>query len=92
MDEDGPVYINTVGTFGISSASYYLSRASGAVGRLTQYLAGLSSATWHMLVADDFHLEAGGTGVQICASLIFHPVCGCRCPVVVVEDSQGVIQ
>ena len=60
VEEDGPVYINTVGTFGISSTSFYWSRVSGAIGRLTQYWAGHSSATWHVPVADDFHLEAGG--------------------------------
>ena len=54
--EDGPIDINTVGTFGISSASDYWSRVYGAIGRLTEYLAGHSSATRHMLVADDFHL------------------------------------
>ena len=47
------------GIFGISSASYYWSRVSGAIGRLAQFLSGHTSATWHMLVADDFHLEAG---------------------------------
>ena len=52
--------ILSVGTFGLSSASCYWSRVSGAIGRLAQYLSGHTSATWHMLVADDFHLEAGG--------------------------------
>ena len=53
------VYVNTVGTFGISSASYYWSGVAAAAGHLAQYLAGDKSATWHMLVADDFLLEAG---------------------------------
>ena len=30
--------MNTVGTFGIASASYYWSRVAAAVGRLVQYL------------------------------------------------------
>ena len=56
----GDVYINTVGTFGVASASYYWSRVSGALGRLTQYIAGNRARTWHMVVADDYHLESGG--------------------------------
>ena len=54
----GPVYINKVGTFGIASVSYWWSRVAAALGRLSQYLVGPSATTW--LVADDFHLEAGG--------------------------------
>ena len=34
------VYINEVGTFGISSGSFYSSRVASALGRITQYLAG----------------------------------------------------
>ena len=36
----GDVFINTVGTFGVASASYYWSRISAAPGRLTQDMAG----------------------------------------------------
>ena len=53
------VYINTVGTFGIASASYWWSRVATALGRLTQDVPGKAATTWHLLVADDFHLEAG---------------------------------
>ena len=60
VEKGGAAHVNTVGTFGISSASYHWSMVAAAVGHLAQYLAGHSSATWHMLVADDFHLEAGG--------------------------------
>ena len=55
----GDVFVNTVGTFGVASASYYWSRVAAAVGRLAQYLAGFSCTTWHMLVADDYFLECG---------------------------------
>ena len=58
--EGGTVFVNTMGTFGVASASYYWSRAASALARLTQYCAAHSATTWHMLVADDFHLEAGG--------------------------------
>ena len=54
------VHVHTVGTFGIASGSYYWSRVSMAVGRLAQYLAGHRVQTWHLLVADDYHLDAGG--------------------------------
>ena len=58
------VYVNTVGTFGISSASYYWSRVGSALGRLSQYLSRHTAHTWHLLVADDFHLKAGGAGYR----------------------------
>ena len=54
------VYVNTVGTFGVASASYYWSRTAAALGRLSQYFSGNAAHTWHMVVADDYHLEAGG--------------------------------
>ena len=43
VDRGGDVFINTVGTFGITSASYYWSRVSSAVGRLWF---SLCSAPW----------------------------------------------
>ena len=60
VEAGADVYINTVGTFGVTSASYHWSRVSSALGRLSQYLAAASAHTWHMVVADDCHLEAGG--------------------------------
>ena len=59
VEARGDVLINTVGTFGVVSASYSWSRLAAAIGRLTQYLCGRAATTWHQLVADDFHLEAG---------------------------------
>ena len=56
----GDVFVNTVGTFGIASASYCWSRVAGAIGRLLQYLSGHTTTSWHMLVADDYLLECGG--------------------------------
>ena len=41
----GDVFINTVGTFGIASASYYWSRVAAAVGRLVQYLSAYTSTS-----------------------------------------------
>ena len=44
----GSVFINTVGTFGVASASHYWSRVASAIGRVAQYLAGNTAYTWHM--------------------------------------------
>ena len=57
VEAGADVYINTVGTFGVASTSCYWSRVSSALGRLSQYLAAASAHTWHMVVADDYHLE-----------------------------------
>ena len=34
------------------------------MGRLTHYLSGDTAQSWHLLVADDFHLDAGGGGYR----------------------------
>ena len=68
------VYVNTVGILGITSASYYWNRVGAAVGRISQYVVGKSATTWHMLVADDYHLEAGGEQYRF-ALIAFFIVC-----------------
>ena len=74
------VYINKVGTFGISSAGYYWSRVAAALGRISQYLAGSRANTWHLLVADDFQLDASGPEYRA-APLYFFVLCEtCRVP------------
>ena len=70
----GDVFVNTVGTFGVASSSYYWSRVAGSIGRLLQYLSGHSSTSWHMLVADDYLLESGGPGYRI-GLLLFFVLC-----------------
>ena len=70
----GDVFVNTVGTFGIASASYYWSRVAAATGRLVQYLSAYSSTSWHMLVADDYLLESGGPQYRI-GLLLFFVLC-----------------
>ena len=70
----GDVFVNTVGTFGIASASYYWSRVAAAVGRLVQYLSAYTSTSWHMLVADDYLLESGGPEYRI-GLLLFFVLC-----------------
>ena len=83
------VYINKVGTFGKSSASYYWSRVAGALGRLSQYLIGGKAKTWHLLVADDFHLDASGPEYRS-ALLMFFVLCDtCRVPLSWAKTSGG---
>ena len=74
------VYINKVGTFGISSASYYWSRVASSLGRLSQYLVGSSANTWHLLVADDFHLDASGKDYRTALICFFVLCASCRVP------------
>ena len=72
--EGGDVFVNKVGTFGVASASYWWSRVASAIGRLAQYCVGRAAHTWHMLVADDFHLEAGGKEYRP-ALVVFFVLC-----------------
>ena len=83
------MYVNSAGTFGVASASYYWSRVAAALGRLSQYLAGHRASTWHMLVADDFHLEAGGQGYRP-ALIVFFALCAaCGVPLSWNKTSGG---
>ena len=47
------VYINKVGTFGVSSAGYWWGRAGGAIMRLGHYMVGAHNAIWALLYSDD---------------------------------------
>ena len=60
LTSDGPVYLNRVGTFGVSSASYWWSRAGGAWVRLAHYVIGGRAPSWLLLVADDLNQSASG--------------------------------
>ena len=60
LTSDGPVYLNRVGTFGFSSASYWWSRAGGAWVRLAHYVIGGRAPSWLLLVADDLNQSASG--------------------------------
>ena len=66
------VFVNTVGTFGVSPASYYWSRVSAAAKRLTQYLISQYATTWIMLLADDYHVEFGGAPDPDCGERAWH--------------------
>ena len=73
IEVGGDVYINTVGTFAVASASYCGSRAASAIGRLTQFLTGRSANTWR-----DFHLGDSGTeyGAALISFLVFCSTAG----------------
>ena len=47
------LWLNKVGTFGVSSAGYWWGRAGGALIRLTHYVNGLKHALWCLLYSDD---------------------------------------
>ena len=52
--------LNRVGTFGLLSASYWWSRAGGAMARPAHYVVGKRAHTWMLLVADDLMQSAAG--------------------------------
>ena len=47
------MYLNCVGTFGVTSAGYRWGRAGGAVMRLAHYFIGYLEAVWSLLYSDD---------------------------------------
>ena len=56
----GEVFVNSVGTHGVASTRYFWPRVGSAIGRLCQYISGTPARTWHLLVTEDYHLDAGG--------------------------------
>ena len=66
--------MNTVGTFSTSSASYNWNRVAAAVDSHAS-----SSATWHVLVADDFHMRSG---LQACSHVFLHLMRGGRSAII----------
>ena len=57
--EDKTVWINCVGTFGISSASYWWTRLFAGIGRLVSYV--MQQLRWYQLVyVDDLHITCLG--------------------------------
>ena len=53
LSEDDGLLLNTVGTFGISSAGYWWGRLAAAIIRAVHYAAGYSRNAWILLFADD---------------------------------------
>ena len=53
LPEDALVYLNTVGTFGVSTAGHWWGRLAGMLGRCAHYLLGPELASWILIFADD---------------------------------------
>ena len=60
LSPGGPVFLNTVGTFGIASAPYWWSRLAAAVLRLGQAIWSADYSGWALLFADDFLILGQG--------------------------------
>ena len=71
--EEGRIWINTVGTYGIASASYWFGRfAAATIVRLGYYVAGQDADVEILLYADDYLLLAGrAEDIVLCGSLLF---------------------
>ena len=67
------VYLNKVGTFGVTSAGYWWGRAGGSIMRLCHYLIGFEDALWALLYADDGDLT-GRTAFPERGLLLFFTV------------------
>ncbi len=72
------VWLNCVGTFGVSSAAYWWSRLSSAVGRITMMLLG-NTWTFLLLYADDIRVSAHGPQkfLQLAKVMLFWEAAGC---------------
>ena len=66
-EDDGWVYVNKVGTFGVASAPYWLGRLSAALVRLTHSCLGRGWPLELMLYADDLEVMAPGQRGRIAA-------------------------
>ena len=62
---DEPLWLNTVGTFGVASAGYWWGRAGACAVRLTHYVAGPAHAIWALLYSDDGWLVGRGERYEI---------------------------
>ena len=81
VQQGSTVYLNTVGTFGVASASCYWSRVAAALGRLSQYLAHARSR----------RLSSGGwrTSVSSSVDCLLCSVCGMWCSLVLEQNCWG---
>ena len=69
--EPRPVYLNTVGTFGITSAAFWWSRVSSGAVRLVHYLLGPMYGIFHLLYADDGLMVGRGRNWARALLLVF---------------------
>ena len=59
VDEDGPIWFNRVGTFGVACAAYHFARLASLLGRLVMRLVG-QGHSFQLLFADDLKMLAAG--------------------------------
>ena len=59
VEEDGPIWFNKVGTFGVACAAYHFARLASLLGRLVMRLNGQAHA-FQLLFADDLKMMAAG--------------------------------
>ena len=59
VEDDGPIWFNQVGTFGVACAAYHFARLASLLGRLVMRLGGQSHA-FQLLFADDLKMVAAG--------------------------------
>ena len=59
VEEEGPVWFNRVGTFGVACAAYHFARLASLLGRLVMRLGGQAHA-FQLLFADDLKMVAAG--------------------------------
>jgi hypothetical protein len=55
------VWVNTVGTYGLGSASYWWARVGALLLRITHYVVTPAGLRWALRFADDYFLVSGGT-------------------------------
>ena len=59
VDEEGPIWFNRVGTFGVACAAYHFARLASLLGRLVMRLWG-QAHVFQLLFADDLKMVAAG--------------------------------
>lgn len=59
VEEDGPIWFNKVGTFGVACAAYHFARLASLLGRLVMRLND-QAHTFQLLFADDLKMLAAG--------------------------------
>ena len=78
IQDDSPVYLNTVGTFGVASAAYWWQRLGSAIMRALHYILQHDHALFALLFADDGFLTGRGRAAfpALLLSLLFFAVIG----------------
>ncbi len=64
VEPGGDIFLNRVGTYGISSAAYWWGRLAAAMHRTILSILGKNFGPWALLFADDWDLAAGGANFE----------------------------